>query len=105
MKNWRTWEPASEMDWSLAVERESVIRALAEAAKLTREQVKDAMTQLKLGRSVLYKLVQRYKQRPRTSSLLPFKRGRGRNVHLLNQPQEDLLQECIRQFYLTPERP
>ena len=28
MKNWRTWEPASEMDWSLAVERESVIRAL-----------------------------------------------------------------------------
>ena len=105
MKNWRTWEPASEMDWRLAVERESIIRALAEAARLTQEQVKDAMTRLNLSRSVLYKLVQRYKQRPRTSSLLPFKRGRGRDVQLLHQQQEDLLQECIRQFYLTPERP
>jgi putative transposase len=49
--------------------------------------------------------VHRYKQRPQTSSLLPWKRGRGRNIHLLDFKQEDLLQSCIREFYLKRERP
>jgi putative transposase len=105
MKKWRSWEPASEVDWHLAMEREFVIRPLAEEAKLTSEQVEEAMLRLNLGRSVLYKLVHRYKQRPQTSSLLPFKRGRAYDVRCLESEQEDLLQECIGQFYLTRERP
>jgi hypothetical protein len=30
MEKWRQWEAASKADWGTAVERESVIRALAE---------------------------------------------------------------------------
>lgn len=105
MQKWRLWEPASDVDWSLAVEREAVVRALAEEAQLNRVQLEDAMLRLKLGRSALYKLLHRYKQRPQTSSLLPWKRGRGRDVRLLGGEQEDLLQDCIRDFYLTRERP
>jgi putative transposase len=73
-------EPASDVDWRLAMEREFVIRPLAAEAKLTSEQVEEAMLRLSLGRSVLYKLVHRYKQRPQTSSLLPWKRGRAYDV-------------------------
>jgi hypothetical protein len=61
-------EPASDVDWRLAMEREFVIRPLAAEAKLTSEQMEEAMLRLSLGRSVLYKLVHRYKQRPQTSS-------------------------------------
>jgi putative transposase len=82
-----------------------VIRPLAEEAKLTGDQLREAMVRLNLGRSVLYKLIRRYRQRPQTSSLLPWKRGRGSNVRVLDHNQEDLLQACIREFYLTPERP
>jgi putative transposase len=63
------------------------------------------MLQLDIGRSVLYKLVHRYKQRPQTSSLLPWKRGRDLSVHVLDPKQEELLQTCIHEFYLTRERP
>ena len=105
MQDWRPWETASKADWGLAVERESVIRPLAEEEKLTGEQFLQAMQRLHVGRSVLYKLIQRYRRRPQTSSLLPLKRGRGSNLRVLNRDQEDLLQSCIREFYLTPERP
>src|SRR5215471_16241857 len=101
----RQWDAASKADWGLAVERETVIRPLAEDAKLTKDRLQEAMLQLSLGRSVLYKLIHRYRQRPQTSSLLPWKRGRGSNVRLLDSKKEELLHSCIQEFYLTPERP
>jgi putative transposase len=71
-------------DWTLALGRECVVRPLAESGRPTKEGVQLAMVQLGLGRSVLYKLLRRYRQRPQTSSLLPWKRGRGREKSLLN---------------------
>jgi putative transposase len=83
-QNWRQWETAAKADWGLAVERESVIRPLAEEGKVTDERLQDAMLRLNLGRSVLYKLIQRYRQRPQTSSLLPLK---ALTQHSCNQGQ------------------
>jgi putative transposase len=82
-----------------------VIRPLAQQKQLSSADVDDAMSRLDMSRSVLYKLIQRYKQRPQTSSLLPRKRGRGNNVTLLEDEREKLLDDCIREFYLRPERP
>ena len=65
----------SKADWGLAVEREAVIRPLAEEAKLSADRVHEAMLRLNLGRSALYKLIGRYRRRPQTSSLPPWKRG------------------------------
>jgi putative transposase len=105
MQKWRQWETATEIDWGVAVQREAVIRSLAEEERLTKQQLEEAMLRLGLSRSAPYKLVHRYKQRPQTSSLLPWKRGRDSNVKVLDLRQEDLLQACIREFYLTRERP
>src|SRR6516225_10166748 len=105
MQKWRPWETANEVEWRLALERESVIRPLAEEERLTNGRLQEAMLRLGLSRSVIYKLVQRYRDRPQTSSLLPWKRGRDLNLQVLSPKQEELLQACIQEFYLTRERP
>jgi putative transposase len=105
MRKWQQWESASDADWGLAVEREAVIRPLAERQRLCTEDVEEAARHLGIGRSVLYCLVHRYRQRPQTSSLLPLKRGRDANTTVMDQAREHLLDSCIREFYLRPERP
>ena len=105
MQKWQQWESASDADWGLAVEREAVIRPLAEQQRLCTEDVEEASRHLQIARSFLYRLVRRYRQRPKTSSLLPWKRGRDTYTTFLDKTREDLLDSCIREFYLTPERP
>ena len=64
MQKWQQWESASDSDWSLAVEREAVIRPLAEQQRLCTDDVEQAARHLGVVRSVLYKLVHRNRQRP-----------------------------------------
>ena len=90
--------------WQLALEREAVIRPLAEQGRVSPTLVQDATRQLRLSRSVLYDLLRRYKQRPQTSSLLPWKRGRATKATFLESTREELLNSSI-QDYLRPERP
>src|ERR1700722_18512098 len=99
------WEIASEAAWGVALLREAVIRPLAEHSRLSAESVAKAADQLGLSRTILYKLLQRYRRRPQTSSLLPWKRGRKPAEFLLGEEREALLNTCIDQFYLQPERP
>jgi hypothetical protein len=40
-------------------------------------------------------------QRPKTSSLLPWKLGRGDYTRFLDKSREDLLTACIKDFYLV----
>jgi len=105
VQKWRQWEAAGEADWNLALQRESVIGPLAAQTRLGVECVEQAALQLGLGRSVLYDLLQRYRQRSQTSSLLPGKRGREAKAPVLSQDREHLLHSCIYKFYLRPERP
>jgi putative transposase len=105
MQKWRSWEAASETEWGLALQREAVIRPLTEQERLSAAAVDEAVSRLGMSRSVFYDLVRRYRRRPQTSSLLPWKRGRSSSVATLAPEREKLLQSCIREFYLTPERP
>jgi hypothetical protein len=75
--------------------RETVIRPLAEQPRLSAESIAEAAYQLWLSRSVLYTLLQRYRRRPQTSSLLPWKRGPKPNESLLGDEREALLNTCI----------
>jgi len=73
--------------------------------KADQRTVTRSLASLNLGRSVLYKLGHRLRQRPKTSSLLPWKRGRGSDTRFLEPVREDLLTACIKDFYLVPEQP
>jgi hypothetical protein len=96
MQNWQQWETTSEADWGIAVEREVGMRLLAERAQLSTSDADEATIRLGISRGVLYKLLRRYKQRPQTSSLLPWKRGRDNSLTFLNPIRESLLTSCIK---------
>src|ERR1017187_6610076 len=54
MQKRQQWESASDADWSLAVEREAVIRPLAEQQRLCTEDVEEASRHLQIACSFLY---------------------------------------------------
>lgn len=105
MQKWRQWQTASDSDWALALAREAVVRPLVDQAPLTQAVVQLAAGQLGLSRATVYRLVSRYRRRPQTSSLLPWKRGRDSKTQFLDRENEDLIATCIKDFYLTPQRP
>lgn len=105
MQRWREWSTASDADWSMALQREAVIRPLAEQARLGIRDVTEAASRLQLGRVSIYRLIQRYRQRPQTSSLMPWKRGRAPSTRVINKTREDLIAACVKEFYMVPERP
>ena len=94
MQKAHQWEIAGEAAWGVALHRESVIRRLAEHPRLSSESIAEAANQLGLSRSILYKLLQRYRRRPQTPSLLPWKRGCKPDESLLGDEREALLHEC-----------
>ena len=105
MQKWREWQTASDSEWGVASQREAVIRPLADQIRLTEADVITATQQLNLSRATVYRLIDRYRQRPQTSSLLPWKRGRDSSSQCLDREREDLINACIQDFYLTPQRP
>jgi putative transposase len=105
MQKWRKWEAAGDADWLVALKRESVIGPLAAQSRPGAQRVEEAARELGLGRSVVYELLKRYRQRSQTSSLLPGKRGREPKILVLGRDREQLLGTCIQDFYLKPERP
>ena len=105
VSDWREWQTASDCEWGVASQREAVIRRLVDQIRLTGADVINAAQQLKLSRATLYHLIGRYRQRPQTSSLLPWKRGRDSYTQFLNREREELINACIQDFYLTPQRP
>ena len=105
MQAWRQWESAPDSDWGTALEREAVIRPMAEERKLGKAAIEEASRHLRMSPALVYRLISRYRRRPKTSSLMPWKRGPARNTRYLDLSREDLLTACIKEFYLVPERP
>jgi hypothetical protein len=99
------WATADATAWEVARSREAVIRPLTELSSLTIERVEHAAQALALSRSLVYRLVARYRRRPQTSSLLPRIRGRARRVRRLDPTLESVIQTALDTIYLTEQRP
>jgi putative transposase len=82
-----------------------VVRPLAEKPRVSRALLEDAARQIGLSRSQTYELVSRYRKRSRTSTLLPWKRGRKPRSRFLDAKVEDIIQRAVKGFFLTQERP
>jgi putative transposase len=74
MQKWPNWEAAGKADWLLALKRESVIAPLSVQPRVGVQLIDKAALELGLGRSAIYELLKRYRQRSQTSTLLPGKR-------------------------------
>jgi hypothetical protein len=65
----------------------------------------EAARAINVTRTLLYRLLARYRRRRHTSSLLPRTRGRTRWVVQLDEEREAIIQTAIEQVYLTEQRP
>jgi putative transposase len=98
------WESAPSDAWALALTREAVIRPLAEAPRLSHAVADVAAATLGISRSLVYRLVAQFRDRPQTSTLLRRKRGLSVQTSLLAPPLERLITDAIDEVYLQPER-
>lgn len=54
---------------------------------------------------MVFRLLRRYRENPKMSTLLPVQRGRKEGCQLLDEEQEQTIAREIEDFYLTGERP
>ena len=92
-------------DWALALTRAAVIRPLTDQAELTERLVATASAELGISRSLVYRLVAKFRKRPQVSSLLPGKRGRKAAARTLSEAAEAVVRDAIVSVYLQREKP
>jgi len=91
--------------WEQAMEREAVIRALASSDPPSRVEVLRACRRLGLKRARIYQLLQAYRARPVTSSLLVRSAGTPRGARRLPMETEAVIAQALAQFYQTLQKP
>lgn len=91
--------------WREAVAREAIIRPLASKGRLSLVEIGAACRALGLRRSRLYTLIERYRAAPVTSSLAGDAPGPAKGSRLLSSDLEALIEEAIRDKYLTRQKP
>jgi putative transposase len=96
---------ASDEDWAEAVRRAAIIRPLSEARRCSKAVVQAAAKSLGLSIPRTYRLVQDFRSRPLTASLLPLKRGRVKGSRRLDPKVEARVDEAVDAIYLKLERP
>jgi putative transposase len=82
-----------------------VIRPLSDQPELTAGLVATASAELGISRSLVYRLVAKFRKRPQVSSLLPGKRGRKATACALSVAAEAVVREAIANVYLQREKP
>jgi putative transposase len=98
-------ESATDVGWAVAVERERLIASLAAERHVRVRDADAAAVALDLTRTMIYRLVARYRRDPRTSSLLSETRGRKKGSIVLDNQVTTVIERSIKVFYLKPERP
>ena len=95
----------SDEAWAEAVRREAVIRPLCAAPRVGRVAIALAVRDLGLSQSRIYALLEAFRVRPVTASLLPSKSGPARGSQRLAPGMEARIDAAIEASYLTRERP
>ena len=105
MKNRPSWHSASKPEWKEACRREAVIRPLVVEGSVSNAQADQAAQELGVSRSLVYRLVARYRQRAQTSTLLSVPRGRTEQTQWLDKEVETLIRSAVERIYLQREQP
>ena len=99
--------PETSMRWREGFRRHEAIRSLLErhAGLLRTADVKDVAWNLGVSPATLYRLITTYKATGTVEALMPRTSGRPAGLRLLDKKIEALIAKCIREIYLTPNRP
>lgn len=99
------WVTPSPAAWELARHREAALRPLAERKLASPLDVEAVAHELHLSRTQTYELIARYRKRPQTSTLLLGKCGRRPRSKFLKPAIEEVINDVVKRFFLTRERP
>jgi putative transposase len=83
----------------------SCYQTLVVKGSVSNAQADQAAQELGVSRSLVYRLVARYRQRAQTSSLLSVPRGRTEQTQWLDKEVETLIRSAVERIYLQREQP
>lgn len=93
-----------QADWDLARRREEVIKPLTTFPRRTTAIVREAAQLLGCSVTIIYRLLARYEADPRTTTLLPQKRGKPKGRQMVPEEAERIMTATIEEFYLKRQR-
>lgn len=95
----------TDRDWKIAAERYEAIRPLLGRDSYGRNDVVVQAKEVGASPSTLYRWLQRYSSTQVLTALLPRQRGWQQGKSRISAQAEAIIQEVIKDFYLTPQRP
>lgn len=95
----------ADEDWKIAEERFVAIKPFINTLMPGRTEIERRAKELNIDPSTLYRWLNRYKAYGTISALIPQKRGWKSNKSRIPVFSEQVIQEVIQDFYLTPQRP
>lgn len=106
------WQPVAQdlaeiadPDWRIAQQRFAAISPLVGKDLLGRDAVEQRAKEIDVDLSTLYRWLQRYSAYGTVTALIPQKRGWKEGKSRLSKAADDVIEQTIREYYLTPQRP
>ena len=103
--NWSDSNMIDDASWDEAVAREIVIRRLVSGKPINRAAFYQACSELGIKRTRLYELIDAYKARPVTSSLVSHPAGIRSGSSRLPKETEAVISDAIEGFYKSDQKP
>jgi putative transposase len=95
----------ADKDWRVASKRFEAIKPLLVREFVSSEEINARAQEVGYSRATLYRWLQRYKAMQVLTALLPRQRGWVYGKSRIPANAEAVIEEVIKDFYLTPQRP
>lgn len=95
----------ADEDWKTAELRFAAIKPLLNVTFLGRHEVKGRAEEVGVDTATLYRWLNKYKALGVVSALIPRKRGWKEGKSRIPAFADEVIEEVIKDFYLTPQRP
>lgn len=92
-------------DWKIAEQRFAAIKPLLHDSFIGRQEVESRAKEIGVDAATLYRWIQKYSAIGVVSALIPKKRGWKEGKSRIPEFSDKVIEEVIRDFYLTPQRP
>ncbi|AJQ92277.1 MULTISPECIES: Mu transposase C-terminal domain-containing protein [Gynuella] len=95
----------ADEDWQIAQKRFSAISSLVGKAAVGREAAEQRAKELNINVATLYRWLRKYNAYGTVTALIPQKRGWKQGNNKISKAAEDIIDQVIRDYYLTKQRP
>ena len=95
----------NEKDWEIAEYRFNAIKPFIHQHTVGREQITERSKELNINPATLYRWLKRYRSYGVVIALAPMRRGWKKGSSRLTKEQEIIINDVIKDYYLTQQRP